>query len=121
MILQARFTNFRIMILNKHKLKFGIIGCSGVAERRFLPALMKSTLAKLEHIGSRTREKQSLLLVLLGSRACACRKELESGGETLFSTVADEAPSAGFRSGGEALFTSVADEAHSAGVISQPC
>ena len=35
-------------------LRFGIIGCSSVAKRRFLPALQKSASARLERIGSRS-------------------------------------------------------------------
>ena len=38
-------------------LRFGIIGCSSVARRRFLPALQKSASARLEHIGSRSPAK----------------------------------------------------------------
>jgi NDP-hexose-3-ketoreductase len=38
-------------------LRFGIIGCSNVARRRFLPALQKSSGAKLERIGSRDAAK----------------------------------------------------------------
>ena len=38
-------------------LRFGIIACSNVARRRFLPALRNSTLARLERIGSRDSAK----------------------------------------------------------------
>lgn len=38
-------------------INFGIIGCSDVAERRFIPALIKSKSAKLEMIGSRNPQK----------------------------------------------------------------
>jgi NDP-hexose-3-ketoreductase len=34
-------------------LRFGIIGCSSIARRRFLPALLLSTDARLERVGSR--------------------------------------------------------------------
>ncbi len=44
-------------MINEKKIRFGIVGCSSVAKRRFLPALMKSSLATLECIGSRTTEK----------------------------------------------------------------
>lgn len=37
--------------------RFGILGCSSVARRRFLPALEKSSLARLEHVGSRSASK----------------------------------------------------------------
>jgi dTDP-3,4-didehydro-2,6-dideoxy-alpha-D-glucose 3-reductase len=42
---------------NRGVLRFGIIGCSSVARRRFLPALQKSSLARLERIGSRSPAK----------------------------------------------------------------
>lgn len=38
-------------------MRFGIIGCSRVARRRFLPALVASREATLVHIGSRDAEK----------------------------------------------------------------
>ncbi len=34
-------------------IRFGLIGCSSIARRRFAPALNKSSLARLERIGSR--------------------------------------------------------------------
>jgi NDP-hexose-3-ketoreductase len=37
--------------------RFGIIGCSNIARRRFLPALSASSSARLERIGSRTPGK----------------------------------------------------------------
>ena len=37
--------------------RFGIIACSSVARRRFLPALAASKLAQLEHVGSRDPAK----------------------------------------------------------------
>ena len=37
--------------------RFGIIACSNVARRRFLPALGASTTARLEHVGSRDPAK----------------------------------------------------------------
>ena len=37
--------------------RFGIIACSSVARRRFLPALRASKAGQLEHIGSRDRTK----------------------------------------------------------------
>lgn len=37
--------------------KFGLIGCSSIARRRFVPALRKSTFAQLERIGSRDPAK----------------------------------------------------------------
>ena len=42
---------------NRGILRFGIIGCSSVAKRRFLPALQKSASARLERIGSRSPAK----------------------------------------------------------------
>ena len=48
-----------IMMIDKPLIRFGIIGCSSVAKRRFLPALLKSPLAKIEHIGSRSFAKAS--------------------------------------------------------------
>ena len=38
-------------------LKFGIIGCSRIAKRSVIPAILKSKFAELEMIGSRTQEK----------------------------------------------------------------
>src|SRR5215212_5716696 len=38
-------------------LRFGIIACSSVARRRFLPALAASSLAKLQRVGSRDPKK----------------------------------------------------------------
>jgi predicted dehydrogenase len=39
------------------KINFGIIGCSNVASRRFIPALLQSQYANLEMIGSRDSQK----------------------------------------------------------------
>lgn len=39
------------------KINFGIIGCSSVASRRFIPALLQSKYANLEMIGSRDTQK----------------------------------------------------------------
>ena len=39
------------------KVNFGIIGCSSVASRRFIPALLQSQYANLEMIGSRDSQK----------------------------------------------------------------
>ena len=38
-------------------IKFGIIGCSRIAKRSVIPAILKSKFAELEMIGSRTQEK----------------------------------------------------------------
>jgi len=40
-----------------NRLKFGIIGCSRIAKRSVIPAILKSEFAELEMIGSRTLEK----------------------------------------------------------------
>ena len=42
---------------NSAVVRFGILGCSSVAQRRFLPALQKSSRARLERVGSRTPAK----------------------------------------------------------------
>jgi len=42
-------------------LKFGIIGCSKIARKSVIPAILKSELAELEIIGSRTVEKSKEL------------------------------------------------------------
>jgi NDP-hexose-3-ketoreductase len=42
-------------------LKFGIIGCSRIARKSVIPAILKSELAELEIIGSRTVEKSKEL------------------------------------------------------------
>ena len=38
-------------------LKFGIIGCSRIAKRSVIPAILKSGCAELEIIGSRSTDK----------------------------------------------------------------
>ena len=38
-------------------LKFGIIGCSRIAKRSVIPAIIKSNFAELEIIGSRSSDK----------------------------------------------------------------
>ena len=38
-------------------LKFGIIGCSRIAKRSVIPAIIKSEYSKLEVIGSRSSDK----------------------------------------------------------------
>jgi predicted dehydrogenase len=38
-------------------IRFGLIGCSSIARRRFAPAVRKSTVARLERIGSRDVSK----------------------------------------------------------------
>ena len=44
--------------MNKlNPLKFGIIGCSRIARKSVIPAILKSEFAELEIIGSRTNEK----------------------------------------------------------------
>ena len=44
--------------MNKlNPLKFGIIGCSRIARKSVIPAILKSEFAELEIIGSRTIEK----------------------------------------------------------------
>jgi len=40
-------------------IKFGIIGCSRIAKRSVIPAILKSEFAELEIIGSRTLEKSN--------------------------------------------------------------
>jgi len=40
-----------------NSIKFGIIGCSRIAKRSVIPAILKSEFAELEIIGSRTLEK----------------------------------------------------------------
>src|SRR5947209_12648649 len=40
-----------------HPVRFGILACSTVARRRFLPALTGATGARLERVGSRDRAK----------------------------------------------------------------
>ena len=39
------------------KMKFGIIGCSRIAKRSVIPAILKSEFAELEIIGSRSTDK----------------------------------------------------------------
>ena len=48
--------------MNKlNPLKFGIIGCSRIAKKSVIPAILKSEFAELEIIGSRTNEKSKEL------------------------------------------------------------
>jgi len=44
-------------MLEKKKIRFGIIGCSKIAERSTIPAIINSNLAELKIIGSRSQEK----------------------------------------------------------------
>ena len=46
--------NFAIM---QRKIKFGIIGCSQIANSSTIPAILESEYAELEFIGSRTNSK----------------------------------------------------------------
>ena len=39
------------------KIKFGIIGCSRIARRSVIPAIIKSEFAEIEIIGSRSMNK----------------------------------------------------------------
>jgi dTDP-3,4-didehydro-2,6-dideoxy-alpha-D-glucose 3-reductase len=48
-------------------IRFGLIGCSSIARRRFAPALGKSTSARLERIGSRDAGKAEQFARGLGS------------------------------------------------------
>jgi len=43
--------------LAKNKIRFGIIGCSKIAERSTIPAIINSNFAELKIIGSRSQEK----------------------------------------------------------------
>ena len=38
-------------------LRFGIIGCSGIAKRAVIPAILKAEFAALQMIGSRSIDK----------------------------------------------------------------
>ena len=38
-------------------LRFGIIGCSGIAKRAVIPAILKAEFAELQMIGSRSIDK----------------------------------------------------------------
>jgi dTDP-3,4-didehydro-2,6-dideoxy-alpha-D-glucose 3-reductase len=40
-----------------NKIRFGIIGCSSIAERSVIPAILESNNAELEFVGSRSNEK----------------------------------------------------------------
>ena len=42
------------------KIKFGIIGCSRIAKRSIIPAIIKSEFAELEMIGSRSQDKAKI-------------------------------------------------------------
>jgi len=48
-------------------IRFGLIGCSSIARRRFAPALNKSSLASLERIGSRDAGKAEQFARELGA------------------------------------------------------
>ena len=43
------------------KINFGIIGCSSVAKKSFIPALLKTNHAVLESVGSRSISKSKLI------------------------------------------------------------
>lgn len=58
----------------KKPIRFGIIACSRVAERRFLPALLASKEARLEHVGSRSEEKALKIATAFNCRKCGSYK-----------------------------------------------
>ena len=43
--------------LKNRSIKIGVLGCSSVAQRNFLPALSSSDIAELWFVGSRNEEK----------------------------------------------------------------
>jgi D-xylose 1-dehydrogenase (NADP+, D-xylono-1,5-lactone-forming) len=45
------------MTIMKKKIKFGIIGCSTIAEKSMIPAIIKSSNSELNMIGSRSKKK----------------------------------------------------------------
>ena len=49
--------------------RFGLIACSSIARRRFVPALKASTVARLERVGSRDPDKAEKF-----ARECGCLK-----------------------------------------------
>jgi predicted dehydrogenase len=50
-------SNYFILIIKMAPLKFGIIGCSRIAKRSVIPAILKSEFAELGIIGSRDTKK----------------------------------------------------------------
>jgi NDP-hexose-3-ketoreductase len=50
--------------------RFGILGCSSIARRRFVPALCASAGARLEHIGSRDLSKAEQFAREFGGAKC---------------------------------------------------
>ena len=49
------------MINMKNKIKFGILGCSTIAEKSMIPAIQKSSNAELYMLGSRSNKKSARL------------------------------------------------------------
>ncbi len=49
-----------VKIVRKEKIRFGIIGCSNIAEISTIPAIKESKFAKLEFIGSRDKKKAKI-------------------------------------------------------------
>ena len=44
------------------KLKFGVIGCSKIAESSVIPAIIKSNYSELKIVGSRSKQKAESLI-----------------------------------------------------------
>jgi predicted dehydrogenase len=51
------------------KVRFGILGCADIAKRRFIPALIKSKLAQLAGIASRSKKKAENLASQYGIKS----------------------------------------------------
>jgi predicted dehydrogenase len=60
----------------KNKIRFGIIGCSSIAERSVIPAILESNNAELEFIGSRSNEKAKKIADKFGCKKFGSYDEL---------------------------------------------
>jgi len=56
----------------KKKIKFGIIGCSRIAESSTIPAILESKIAEIEIIGSRTTSKAKKFAKKFNCKKSAC-------------------------------------------------
>ena len=55
----------------KKKIKFGVLGCSVIAEKSMIPAIQKSSNAELHMLGTRSNKKLARL-----SKKFSCKSSL---------------------------------------------
>jgi len=56
------------LVKSRKKIRFGIIGCSNIAETSVIPAIKESKFAEVEFIGSRNKKKASLIAKKFGCK-----------------------------------------------------